>query len=90
MGFKFAGTSQGNSAENYSAAVTDGDIDGPSRLRRTVISSLGGFFCISSLKNFRVHLWTDFMQIRRNLNKNQLKKGFWTHIKLKEKALKIP
>ena len=30
MGFKFAGTSPGNSAENYSTAVTDGYIDGPS------------------------------------------------------------
>ena len=29
MGFKFAGTSPGNSVENYSAAVTDEYIDGP-------------------------------------------------------------
>ena len=30
IGFKFEGTSPGNSAENYSAAVTDRYIDGPS------------------------------------------------------------
>ena len=30
MGFKFAGTSPGNSAENYSAEATDGYNDGPS------------------------------------------------------------
>ena len=36
MGFKFPGTSSENSAENHSAAVTDGHIDGPSRTRRTV------------------------------------------------------
>ena len=33
-------------------------------------SSVGGLFCISSLKNLRIHLWTYFMQIRRNLYKN--------------------
>ena len=49
MGFKFAGTSPGNPAENYSAAVTDGHIDGPLHLgwnQRRVITTatdlLGG------------------------------------------------
>ena len=37
MGFKFAGTSPGNSAENYSAVATDGYNDGPLRLKRTVV-----------------------------------------------------
>ena len=37
---------------------------------RTVTSSVGALFCISSLKNLRIHLWTDFLQIRRNLYKN--------------------
>ena len=37
MGFKFAGTSPGNSAENYYAAATDDYIDGPLRKRRTVV-----------------------------------------------------
>ena len=37
---------------------------------RTVTSSVGGLFYISSLKNLRIHLWTDFLQIRRNLYKN--------------------
>ena len=36
MGFKFAGTSLGNSAENYSTAVIDGYNDKPLRLRWTV------------------------------------------------------
>ena len=37
MGFKFAGTSPGNSAENYSAVATDGYNDGPLHMQRTVI-----------------------------------------------------
>ena len=36
MGFEFAGTSTGNSAENHTATVTDWHIDGPSHTRRTV------------------------------------------------------
>ena len=37
MGFKFSGTSPGNSAENYSAVATDGYNDGPLRLKRTIV-----------------------------------------------------
>ena len=37
---------------------------------QTVTSSVGGLFCNSSLKNLRIHLWTDFLQIMRNLYKN--------------------
>ena len=37
---------------------------------RTATRSVGGLFCISSLKNLRIHLSTDFLQIRRNLYKN--------------------
>ena len=52
MDFKFAGTSPGNSAENYSAAVTDGYIDGPLLLRRTVvcIRRPGTFFCYVEIR----------------------------------------
>ena len=34
--FKVTGTSLGNFAENHSAAVSDGPIDGPSRMPQTV------------------------------------------------------
>ena len=37
MGFKFADTTPGNSAENYSAVATDGYNDGPLRVQRTVV-----------------------------------------------------
>ena len=37
MGFKFAGTSLGKYAENYSAVATDGYNDGPLRMQRTVV-----------------------------------------------------
>ena len=37
MGFKLAGTSPENSAENYSAVATDGYNDGPLRMQRTVV-----------------------------------------------------
>ena len=37
---------------------------------RTVTSSVSGLLCISSLKNLRIHLWTDVLEIRRNLYKN--------------------
>ena len=37
MGFEFAGTSPGNSAENYSAVATDGYNNGPLRLKRTIV-----------------------------------------------------
>ena len=52
MGIKFAGTSPGNSAEIYSAAATDGYIDGPLRMRRTVvcIRRPGMFFCYVEIK----------------------------------------
>ena len=40
-GFKVAGTSPGNSAENYSAVVTDGYNDGPSH--ESVVPSMS--FC---------------------------------------------
>ena len=47
MGFKFAGTSPGNSAENYSAVATDGYNDGLSRVKRTVVCTVtpGTYFC---------------------------------------------
>ena len=37
MGFKFAGTSPGNSTENYSAVATDGYNNGPLQMQRTVV-----------------------------------------------------
>ena len=43
---------------------------GPSQAWRSVTRSLGCLFCISLLKNLRIHLWTVFLQIRRNLYKN--------------------
>ena len=36
MSFKFAGTSLGNSTENHSATVSDGYINGPSRMGRNI------------------------------------------------------
>ena len=47
MGFKFAGTSPGNSAENYSTVATDEYNDGPSRVKRTVVCTVtpGTYFC---------------------------------------------
>ena len=37
---------------------------------RTVTSSIVGLFFISSLKNLRIHLWKNFLEIMRNLYKN--------------------
>ena len=44
---KFAGTSPGNSTENYSAVATNGYNDEPSRVKRTVVCTitLGTYFC---------------------------------------------
>ena len=45
MGFKFAGTSPGNSAENYSAVATDGYNDEPSPVKRTVVCTVTPVTC---------------------------------------------
>ena len=52
MGIKFAGTSPGNSAENYSAVDTDGYNDGPLRMQRTVvcIRRPGTLFCYDEIR----------------------------------------
>ena len=52
MGFKFTVTSPGYSAENYSAAATNGYIDGPLRMRRTVVCICrpGMFFCYVEIR----------------------------------------
>ena len=42
---------------------------GQSQARRTVVSSVGGLFYISLLKNFCIHLRTYFLKIKRNLHK---------------------
>ena len=50
MSFKFAGTSPGNSAENYSTAATDGYIDRPLRMQRT-------FVCICHTRYVFLSFW---------------------------------
>ena len=54
MGFKFAGTALGNSVENYSAEVTDGHINGPLRLRRTIVCNRRTRYVFMSL-GIRAH-----------------------------------
>ena len=46
-------------------------------------------FCISWSKTSAFIFQTNFLQIKRNLHKNQYKKDFG-HTKLQEKALKVP
>lgn len=62
---------------------------GPSQERRTVISSVGGLFCISLLKISAFSFEQISCKTKRNLNKNKHKKAFG-HTKLKEKVLILP
>ena len=63
--------------------------DGPSKVRWTVTSSVGGLFCISSLKISAFIFGQISCKTKRNLYKNLHKKTFG-HTKLKEKVLIIP
>ena len=62
MGFKFADTTPGNSAENYSAVATHGYNDGPLRVQRTVV-------CIRHTR----YVFLSFLKLghtRRNLRRD--------------------
>ena len=62
MGFKFADTTPGNSAENYSAVATDGYNDGPLRMQRTIV-------CIRHTR----YVFLSFLKLghtRRNLRRD--------------------
>ena len=61
----------------------------PPQARRTVISSVGGLFCISLLKTSAFSFGQISCKTKRNLYKNQHKKAFG-HTKPKEKVLIIP
>ena len=61
MGFKFAGTSPGNSAENYSAVATNGYNDWPLRMQRTVV-------CIHHTRYVFLSFWI-LGHTRRNLRR---------------------
>ena len=63
--------------------------DGPAQPRQTVTSSVGGLFCISSLKISAFIFGQISCKTMRNLFQNQHKNTF-RHTKLKEKVFIIP
>ena len=63
---------------------------GPSQARRTVTSSVGGNFSAFVAQKLPRSSIDRFPANKEKLTKKSIQKGFWTHTKLKEKALKIP